>query len=108
LPLQALKKDAAGTVLVFQYQSTAQLMCEFFWCNGGFGVGGPAGGKETAFTIRQTKEGEWKTLKQNMAGPFAQWGFGKAGDTVRFDIGDGPGQTVVVRNMHWRAAEPGE
>lgn len=37
-----------------------------------------------------------------------KWWDGVPGDFVRFDIGDGAGETVVVRLMHWRAAEDGE
>ena len=36
------------------------------------------------------------------------WWDGKEGDRVRFDIGNEGGNTLVVRLMHWRAAEDGE
>lgn len=102
--LAPLKKQAAGTVLVFQYKSTGNLRCEFFWCKKGTG---PAGGKETVFDLKKTDE--WKTFKINMVGAWNEgWWDGVPGDFVRFDIGDGAGETVVIRLMHWRAAEEGE
>lgn len=105
--MQPLKKQAPGTVLVFHYKSTADLACEFFWCKGGWGVGGPAGGVETFFTLKKTDK--WKTFKMNMVDAWNKgWWGGDPGAVVRFDIGDGAGETVVVRLMHWRAAEEGE
>lgn len=104
--LESLKSAAPGPMLVFHYKSTGNLMCEFFWCDGGYGVGGPAGGKETAFNI--SKNADWKTFKQNFTGAWATWPWGNPGDQVRFDIGDGAGETVVVRLMHWRALADGE
>ena len=105
--MQPLKKQAPGTVLVFHYKSTADLACEFFWCKGGWGVGGPAGGVETFFTLKKTDE--WKTFKMNMVDAWNKgWWGGDPGAVVRFDIGDGAGETVVIRLMHWRAAEEGE
>ena len=102
--LAPLKKQAAGTVLVFQYKSTGNLSCEFFWCKKGTG---PAGGKETVFNLKKTDE--WKTFKINMVGAWNNgWWDGVPGDFVRFDIGDGAGETVVIRLMHWRAAVDGE
>lgn len=107
--MQALEKEAAGTVLVFQYQSTHALNCEFFWCPGGYGVGGPAGGKETTFNIQATSGDKWKTFKKNFASDWTTHGWtGKPGDAVRFDVGTVNGATVVIRNMHWRPAVPGE
>ena len=100
LPLVDLQKDAAGPQMVFIYKSSASIMCEFFWCPGGFGVGGPAGGKETSFNLSKTSE--WKVFKKDFSSDFSKWGFGKKGDTVRFDIGDGAGVTVVVKNMRWQ------
>lgn len=111
--LAPLKKQAAGTVLVFQYKSTGNLRCEFFWIKPG--AQRPAGGVETFFDIKKTDE--WKTFKMNMANDWIKtdpnngkfkWWDGVPGDFVRFDIGDGAGETVVVRLMHWRAAEDGE
>lgn len=109
--LDPLKKQAAGTVLVFQYKSTGNLRCEFFWCRPG--LQRPAGLVETFFDLKKTDE--WKTFKMNMSDEWIktdsggnQWWNGAAGDFVRFDIGDGAGETVVVRLMHWRAAEEGE
>lgn len=111
--LAPLKKQAAGTVLVFQYKSTGNLRCEFFWIKPG--AQRPAGGVETFFDIKKTDE--WKTFKMNMANDWIKtdpnngkfkWWDGVPGDFVRFDIGDGAGETVVVRLMHWRAAEEGE
>lgn len=102
--LAPLKKAAAGTVLVFQYKASADLACEFFWCKKGTD---PAGGKETVFDLKKTDE--WKTFKINMVGAWNEgWWDGVPGDFVRFDIGDGAGETVVIRLMHWRAAEEGE
>ena len=102
--LAPLKKAAAGTVLVFQYKASADLACEFFWCKKGTG---PAGGKETFFNLKKTDE--WKTFKINMVGAWNNgWWDGKEGDRVRFDIGNEGGNTLVVRLMHWRAAEEGE
>lgn len=102
--LAPLKKAAAGTVLVFQYKASADLACEFFWCKKGTD---PAGGKETFFNLKKTDE--WKTFKINMLGAWNNgWWDGKEGDRVRFDIGNEGGNTLVVRLMHWRAAEEGE
>lgn len=103
VPLVPLKADAEGPVLVFQYKINMTMNCEFFWCPGGYGVGGPNPGKETFFTL--TKTDEWKTFKKNMASDWATHGFtGKAGDTVRFDTGTASGVVLRIRNMHWRAA----
>lgn len=102
MPLCRLKNDAAGSMLVFQYKCTANIMCEFFWCNeGGFGDGGPAGGRETQFNLSKTSE--WKTFKKDFTNDWKthKWS-GKKGCTVRFDIGDGAGVTLVVRNMRWQ------
>ena len=105
--MQPIKKQVPGTVLVFQYKSTADLACEFFWCKGGWGVGGPAGGVETFFNLKKTEE--WKTFKMNMVEAWNKgWWAGAPGAVVRFDIGDGAGETVVIRLMHWRAAVDGE
>lgn len=105
--MSPLKKQAPGTVLVFHYKSTADLSCEFFWCKGGWGVGGPAGGVETSFKIKKTDE--WKTFKMNMVNAWNKgWWSGAPGAVVRFDIGDGAGEKVVIRLMHWRAATDGE
>lgn len=99
LPLARLENDAAGPKLIFRYTSTGNLMCEFFWCKGGF-PNGLAGGRETAFNISKTDK--WKTCKVDMSGAWATHGWpGKAGDGVRFDIGDGAGQTVVIKLMRW-------
>lgn len=103
IPMNALRKQAEGPVLVFQYKSTAPVFCEFFWCTGGYGVKGPVGGVETRFDLEATRE--WKTFTMNMADEWQKFGFeGKSGDTVRFDIGNGSGVTVVVRLMRWRKA----
>lgn len=102
MPLGRLKNDAAGPMLVFQYKCTASIMCEFFWCNErGFGDGGPAGGRETNFNLSKTDE--WKTFKKDFSSDWAahKWS-GKAGCTVRFDIGDGAGVTLKIRNMRWQ------
>lgn len=105
--MQPIKKQVPGTVLVFQYKSTADLACEFFWCKGGWGVGGPVGGVETFFNLKKTEE--WKTFKMNMVEAWNKgWWAGAPGAVVRFDIGDGAGETVVIRLMHWRAAVDGE
>ena len=107
IAMAPLKKQAPGTVIVFHYKSTADLSCEFFWCKGGWGVGGPAGGVETFFTLKKTDE--WKTFKMNMVDAWNKgWWAGAPGALVRFDIGDGAGETVVVRLMHWREAQDGE
>ena len=91
---------------IFAVES-AHIDCEFFWCKGGWGVGGPAGGVETFFTLKKTDE--WKTFKMNMVDAWNKgWWGGDPGAVVRFDIGDGAGETVVIRLMHWRAAEEGE
>ena len=103
VPLAPLEKDAPGPVLVFHYKSTSNLTCEFFWCAGGF-PNNLAGGCETAFGIK--KNSDWKTLTTDMSSAWSTHGWpGKAGDGVRFDIGDGAGETVVIRLMHWRAAD---
>ncbi|MGN1215864.1 MAG: hypothetical protein ACI4TJ_06415 [Candidatus Cryptobacteroides sp.] len=103
IPMNALRKQAEGPVLVFQYKSTAPVFCEFFWCTGGYGVKGPAGGIETGFNLEATRE--WKTFTMNMEGEWQKFSFeGRPGDTVRFDIGNGSGVTVVVRLMRWRKA----
>lgn len=103
MPLCRLPNDAAGAMLVFQYKCTANIMCEFFWCNeNGFGDGGPAGGRETTFNLSKTSE--WKTFKKDFTNDWKTHGWsGKKGCTVRFDIGDGAGVTLVVRNMRWQA-----
>lgn len=109
IAMRALEKEAAGTVLVFQYQSTHALNCEFFWCPGGYAVGGPTPGKETFFNIQATSGDKWKTFKKNFASDWTTHGWtGKPGDAVRFDVGTVNGATVVIRNMHWRAAVEGE
>lgn len=102
MPLGRLKNDAAGAMLVFQYKCTASITLEFFWCNeGGFGDGGPAGGRSTTFTVSKTDE--WKTFKKDFTADWAKHGWsGKAGCTVRFDVGDGAGVTLKVRNMRWQ------
>ena len=101
--MMPLQKAAAGPVMVFRYTSTANLMCEFFWIDNGTTMAGLAGGREDSFNIVKTDK--FKTFKMNFKTIWTtrNWS-GKAGSTVRFDIGDGGGQTVVVRNMHWRAA----
>ncbi|MBQ6254908.1 MAG: discoidin domain-containing protein [Bacteroidales bacterium] len=102
MPLGRLKNDAAGPMLVFQYKCTKSITLEFFWCNEkGFGDGGPAGGRSTAFSI--SKSDEWKTFKRDFSNDWKthKWS-GKAGCTVRFDVGDGAGVTLVVRNMRWQ------
>ena len=100
LPLLPLEKDAAGPMLVFHYKCTAAIMCEFFWCKGGF-PNGLAGGRETPFNLAKTSE--WKTFKRDFTNDWKAHGWpGKKGDGVRFDIGDGAGVTLVVRNMRWQ------
>lgn len=101
VPLAPLQNDAPGPMLVFHCKSTNNLMCEFFWCKGGF-PNGLAGGRETPFNIK--KSTEWKTVTVDMEGAWKTHGWpGKAGDGVRFDIGDGAGETVVIRLMRWQA-----
>ncbi|MBO6161347.1 MAG: discoidin domain-containing protein, partial [Bacteroidales bacterium] len=102
MPLARLEKDAAGPMLVFHYKCTASITLEFFWCNeGGFGDGGPAGGRSTTFSI--SKQNDWKTFKRDFSADWKnhKWS-GKKGCTVRFDVGDGPGVTLKVRNMRWQ------
>ena len=99
LPLAPLENDAAGPKLIFRYTSTGNLMCEFFWCKGGF-PNNLAGGRETPFNISKTDK--WKTFKMDMSGAWSAHGWpGKKGDGVRFDIGDGADQKVVVKLMRW-------
>jgi len=101
VPLAPLTQDAGGPMLVFHCKSTNNLMCEFFWCKGGF-PNGLAGGRETAFNVK--KSDTWKTTKVDMENAWKSHGWpGKKGDGVRFDIGDGAGETVVVRLMRWQA-----
>ena len=102
MPLDRLQKQAAGSTLVFQYQCTHNITLEFFWCNkGGFGDGGPAGGRSTPFSI--SKSSDWKTFKRDFSADWARHGWtGEPGCTVRFDIGDGAGVTLKVRNMRWQ------
>ena len=101
IPLKSLERQADGPVLVFQYKASEKAGCEFFWCSGGYGVHGPAGGIETPFTLEATKE--WKTFTMNMQEAWKKFGFeGKPGDTVRFDIGNKAGIVVTVRLMRWR------
>ena len=46
---------------------------------------------------------EWKTFKKDFTADWAKHGWsGKAGCTVRFDVGDGAGVTLKVRNMRWQ------
>ncbi len=103
-PSQYLYKTTggvAGPVLVFQYKCNQSIRCEFFWCPKGFGVGGPAGGKETAFQVNAAAE--WTTMKINFSNSFSSFGWGSnANDQVRFDVGDGGGIELEIRNMHWR------
>lgn len=108
VPLTPLQKDAEGPVLVFHYKVTANINLEFFWCPGGWGVQGPAGGHSSAFGI--TKTDAWKTKSVDFSGAWGgsvgSWNgrtFGKKGDVARFDIGDGDGVTFVMRLMHYRA-----
>ena len=104
IEMTALKKQAAGTVVVFQYKSTADLECEFFWCIGGWR---PAGGKETKFNIKKTDE--WTTFTMNMVEAWDKgWWTGAPGDLVRLDVGAAAGETVSFRLMRWREAEEGE
>ncbi|MBQ9819904.1 MAG: discoidin domain-containing protein, partial [Bacteroidales bacterium] len=102
MPLARLEKDAAGKMLVFQYKCTHAITLEFFWCNkGGFGDGGPAGGRSTTFSI--SKQTDWKTFKKDFTSDWARHGWtGEKGCTVRFDVGDGAGVTLKVRNMRWQ------
>lgn len=102
MPLDRLQKQAAGSTLVFQYQCTHNITLEFFWCNkGGFGDGGPAGGRSTPFSI--SKSSDWKTFKRDFSADWAKHGWtGEPGCTVRFDIGDGAGVTLKIRNMRWQ------
>jgi hypothetical protein len=105
MPLARLKSNADGPVLVFHYKCTAGINLEFFWCNkNGFGDGGPAGGRSTAWSI--TRQTDWKTFKRNFKNDWSahRW-TGEAGCTVRFDVGDGAGVTLKIRNWHWRAEE---
>ena len=102
IPLKPLSADAAGPVMVFKYKSTATLTCEFFWCSGGYGVKGPVGGVETAFTLKENQI-EWQTFVLDFQSEWTKFGFeGKKGDTVRLDIGNAGGETVVIKGMHWR------
>lgn len=110
VPFEAFKDDQPGPVLVFRYKSTAALMCECFWCPGGWGVCGPAGGHSSAFNIKACTD--WKTSTNDFSGAwngstasFGGYTYGKAGDVFRFDIGDGPDQTVVIKLMKFRAAD---
>ena len=101
LPLNKMSGPVAGPVLVFQYKCNQSIRCEFFWCPKGFGVGGPAGGKETAFQVNAAAE--WTTMKINFSNSFSSFGWGSnANDQVRFDVGDGGGIELEIRNMHWR------
>ena len=105
MPLARLKSNADGPVLVFHYKCTAGINLEFFWCNkNGFGDGGPKGGRSTAWSI--TRQTDWKTFKRNFKNDWSahKW-TGEAGCTVRFDVGDGAGVTLKIRNWHWRAEE---
>lgn len=102
MPLARLESNAAGKMLVFQYKCTAAITLEFFWCNkGGFGDGGPAGGRSTSFSI--TKQSDWKTFKRDFTADWTKHKWtGEKGCTVRFDVGDGAGVTLKVRNMRWQ------
>ena len=107
LPLSKMSGPVDGPVLVFQYKCNQTISCEFFWCPKGFGVGGPAGGKGTRFTINAADD--WTTMKINFATSFSNFGWGSnANDQVRFDVGDGGGIELEIRNMHWRAAVDGD
>lgn len=105
MPMTPLKGQAAGPVIVFQYKSSADAKCEFFWCDGGYGVGGPVGGKETAFTLAESSE--WKTFVLDMQDAWTKHGFkGRPGDTIRFDVGNVADLSVSTRLMRWRPPFP--
>jgi hypothetical protein len=105
--MSAMSGAVDGPVLVFQYKCNQAIRCEFFWCPNGYGVGGPTGGVETAFNLSAADD--WTTMKINFATSFSNFGWGSnAGDQVRFDVGDGSGIELEIRNMHWRAAVDGD
>ncbi|MGN1215504.1 MAG: discoidin domain-containing protein [Candidatus Cryptobacteroides sp.] len=108
--MKPFENDAQGPVLVFHYKCDANINLECFWCPGGWGKVGPAGGHSTAFGIGKTDT--WKTKKMDFTSAWgsevASYGgykFGKAKDMFRFDVGDGAGVTLTVRLMHFRAAD---
>lgn len=107
MPITPLKNNAAGPVIVFQYKASADLKCEFFWCDGGYGAGGPVAGKETAFVLPKAET--WKTFTMNFQEAWTKHNFrGRPGDTIRFDIGNVANETASIRLMRWRPVTPEE
>ena len=90
-PLQA-DLTAEQTTMKFDYKLDRDLGAgiEFFFSPF-------AGGREQQFALEPTSE--WKTAQVDMKASINSFGWGKAGDLLRFDFGNDGRGTLILRNI---------
>ena len=86
-----------GYVCVFRYKINQNTDCEFFWCNSPYAA---SGGRETQFKLE--KNASWTTFIYDFTADCRRHNWtGAPGYSVRFDIGNGSGINLEVKNMRW-------
>ena len=92
-----LNQRVKGYVCVFRYKINQNADCEFFWCNSPYAA---TGGRETHFNLE--KNASWTTFIYDFTADCRRHNWtGAPGYSVRFDIGNGSGINLEVKNMRW-------
>ncbi len=98
-------------LVTFEYKSNFTIAdAEFFFCV----AGGPEGGVESGQNILITEASEWTRFEYDLSTAINNWGFGvnkNGGQTpenhfLRFDVGNGPGYEITIRNFNIECFTP--
>lgn len=98
-------------LVTFEYKSNYSISdAEFFFCV----AGGPQGGVETGQNIAIPEAGEWTRFEYDLSTAINTWGFGvnKNGGQepenhfLRFDVGNGTGYEITIRNFRIECFTP--
>ncbi len=98
-------------LITFEYKSNKSISdAEFFFCV----AGGPQGGVETGQNIRIDQASEWTRFEYDLSTAISQWGFGVNANGgakpenhfLRFDVTNGTGYEITIRNFRIESFTP--
>lgn len=98
--MDALPRDLTEDedAVIFEYKSDRGVSdCEFFFSRGGMNAF--AGGIEQGFKIPASAD--WTEMSVDISTSKASFGWGFAGENLRFDCGTDAGESVFIRNVHF-------
>jgi len=93
-------KSAEIRQIAFESKCPENMRCEFFFAV----AGGPEGGKEIWFNI--PKSDDWVTVEIRIEDAINNWGFGKSNHFLRFDLPDGSGHELTIRDPRIESFTP--